>query len=348
MRRIHGVVKHYAWGSPNELPEILGRPADGLPWAEYWLGTHHGGPARFEDGRHLHEETEQLPFLVKLLSAAEPLSLQTHPSDAQAAAGFAREEHAGIALTDPARVYRDMHAKPEVLIALTRFDALCGFRPVAATLQLLTDLGIHALAEALRSDGLQLTVGALYRGEIDTAAIEHACRAGRGQEAALVTELAGRYPGEPSAAVTLLLNRVTLHPGEAVYLTPGNLHAYLHGTAVEVMGPSDNVIRGGLTVKHVDVAALLDTLDFAPLADPVIRPHQANDGVWYYPTRRAPFVVHRLEIAADAEIYGEGLWLCTAGTHCGEGYVVLDGEHLRATAPATWFWISPSVPDPAT
>ncbi len=346
MRRIHGVVQHYEWGSTSELPTLLGREADGRPWAEYWLGTHHRGPSRFDDGRHLHEETDELPFLVKLLSAAHPLSLQTHPSETQARTGFDAEQRAGVARDAPGRLYHDPHAKPEVLIALTGFDALCGFRPVAETVTLLRRLGADTAAEHLARHGLADTVAALYRATLDSAPIVAACTAAAGDEAVLVTELHRRYPGEPSVAVTLLLNRVRLQPGEAVYLTPGNLHAYVGGTGVEVMGPSDNVIRGGLTAKHVDVEALLATLDYTPLAEPVVHPHRTADGVWYYPTRGAPFVVHRLEVTTDAEIYGEGLWVCTSGAHRGEGYVVLDGEHLRAAAPATWFWISPSDPAP--
>ena len=255
---VTGVVQHYAWGDSTFIPELLGVTADGRPWAELWLGTHPGGPATLSDGSPLSTRTGELPYLLKVLAAVEPLSLQLHPDATQARDGFARG------------VYTDDRAKPELLCALTPFDALCGIRPIAATLTLLGALGADALATTVRNDGLAATIEALYRGRIDPRPTVVACARSDRAEARLVTTLAKRYHDDPSTVVTLLLNRVTLRPGEAIHLTAGNLHAYLSGAGVELMGASDNVVRGGITAKHVDVDELLRLLDPTPLVQPVV------------------------------------------------------------------------------
>jgi mannose-6-phosphate isomerase len=316
MRIVHGVVQHYAWGDPRAIPDVLGVAADGLPWAEWWVGTHPGGPATLDSGDLLRTVSGDLPYLVKLLAAAEPLSLQTHPDTATAEMGFRRENEHGIALTDPSRIYRDPYAKPEILCALTPFDALCGFRTPADTAVLLRTLGLDDLAERLLDGGLEAVVSGLYRRTIDAAPVVAACAGYDAPEAALVTALDTQYPGDPSVAVTLFLNRVRLQPGEAIHLTPGNLHAYLHGLGVEVMGASDNVVRGGLTQKHVDVDELLQVLHFEALANPVVRPVQVAAGTWHYPTPAAPFALHRLDVeAATAHTAAtRELLLCTDGS----------------------------------
>lgn len=255
---ITGVVQRYAWGDTTFIPELLGVTADGEPWAELWLGTHPSGPSTTATGQPLADLTGELPYLLKVLAAAEPLSLQVHPTTEQAHDGFARG------------IYPDDRAKPELLCALTPFDALCGIRPIAATLTLLGAIGDEALARTVRDNGIAATVEALYRGRVDPGATIVACSRSDRPEATLVTRLAARYPGDPSVVVTLLLNRVMLRPGEALHLTAGNLHAYLSGAGVELMGASDNVVRGGLTVKHVDVDELLRILDPTPLLQPVI------------------------------------------------------------------------------
>jgi len=260
MQRIEGVVQHYEWGDPTFIPTLLGHEPDGRPWAELWLGTHPNGPARFTDGRPLSEATGELPYLLKVLAAAGPLSLQTHPSAGRARAGHARG------------VYPDPNPKPELLCALTEVEALCGFRPVDATLALLADLGrgASALADAIVDGGPGAALEQLYRGKLDPQPIIAACADSNTLEATWVRRLADRYPGEPSVAATLLLNLVTLAPGQAVRLDAGNLHAYLRGAGIELMGNSDNVVRGGLTVKPVDVDELLAVVDPTPLAEPIM------------------------------------------------------------------------------
>jgi len=252
------VVQHYAWGDTTFIPHLLEHPPDGRPWAELWLGTHPNGPSRLDDGTPLSQLTGQLPYLLKVLAAAEPLSLQTHPNSAQATDGFARG------------VYPDDNPKPELLCALTRFEALCGVRPVSATLELLDELGVDELARVVAADGPGAALEALYRGRLDPRPAIDACTDSDRPEAGWVGRLSVLYPGEPSVAATLLLNYVVLSPGEALRLDAGNLHAYLHGAGIELMGASDNVVRGGLTVKPVDVDELLHVVDPTPLQQPVL------------------------------------------------------------------------------
>jgi mannose-6-phosphate isomerase len=346
MRLVHGVVQHYAWGDTVAIPRVLGIEPDGRPWAELWLGTHPGAPSTVDDGRPLRETSGDLPYLLKLLAAAEPLSLQTHPDTATAAGGFARENELGIALDDPRRVYRDPDAKPELLCALTPFDALSGFRPVEASVALLHDLGAHDLAHHLATHGLAATVADLYEHRFPTAATIDACRVLGSPEAQLVATLDRQYPGEPSVVVTLLLHRVSLQPGEAIFLGPGNLHAYLHGLGVEVMGASDNVVRGGLTVKHVDVPELLRVLRYEPLPDPVVRAAERSPGCWCYPTPDAPFELWRYEVASTCHHIAETreLLICTAGDagalHQGEAGYLEPGEATALRGTSTVFRVT--------
>ena len=201
-----------------------------------WLGTHPNGPTTLGDGRPLRALTGELPYLLKVLAAAQPLSLQTHPNAEQASDGRPRvlrrpESQAGAALrADP-------------------FEALCGVRPMDATLELLHELDLHAALRLLTADDISAVVEGLYRGTIDPQPAIDACATSERVEARWVRHLHKLYPDDPSVAVTLLLNLVELSPGDTIRLDAGNLHAYLHGAGIELMGASDNVVRGGLTVK---------------------------------------------------------------------------------------------------
>ena len=348
VERIAGVVQHYAWGDHTFLPQLLGRQPDGQPWAELWLGTHPGGPATIDPDhtgtpRPLTERSGSLPYLLKVLVAAEPLSLQTHPSADQAAAGYAREERLGIAVDAPERTYRDPFAKPELICAITSFDALCGFRPLGATLALLDRLGAADLAAAVRADGLAGAVQALYRRTLPIASTLAACTGRTEPEAVLVDGLARQYPGDPSVVVTLLMNRLTLEPGEALFLGPGNLHAYLSGAGVEIMGASDNVVRGGTTVKHVDIDELLRVVDITPLADPRTPATPQGDGAWSYDTPGTPFRLWRYEIEGSFAhtATGRELLLCIDGTtdqlDRGATAYLSPGERVELRGRATLF-----------
>ncbi|WP_117000959.1 mannose-6-phosphate isomerase, class I [Desertimonas flava] len=258
MQPIAGVVQHYPWGDRQFIPAFLGRNPDGQPWAELWLGTHPNGPSRLPDGRALTELTGNLPFLLKVLAASEPLSLQTHPDADQARAGY------------QVGTYVDPYAKPELLCALTPFEAFCGIRPIDETVALLDDIGQQRLAAAFEQSGVRDTIRAVLGGRVPIDPVVDSCRSSDRPECRWVIRLAKRYPGDPSVLVTLLLNYVQLEPGEAIQLGPGNLHAYLSGAGIELMGASDNVVRAGLTSKRVNVDLLLDVMDPTPLLDPVM------------------------------------------------------------------------------
>jgi mannose-6-phosphate isomerase len=299
-------VQRYAWGSTTAIPELLGQPVDGSPQAELWLGAHPSAPSQVvrgserrplddvvtrEAGRYLGESVrtwfgDRLPFLLKVLAAEQPLSIQVHPSAEEAARGYAAEDAARVPRDASDRVYKDPHHKPEMIMALTPFEALCGFRDPRHTAAVIAGLGapfaelvkILTQAEAqvaLRSAVTMLLTGGERSAEL-VGALVRACslRLTAGSPHAaddeLVTRLAESYPGDPGVAVALLLNRVTLAPGEAIFLPAGNVHAYLHGVGVEVMAASDNVLRGGLTSKHVDVPGLIKVVDFAPAAVPLV------------------------------------------------------------------------------
>ena len=257
-RRLTGHVQHYDWGDRRFIPELLGVEPDGRPWAEVWFGTHPSGPAHLDDGTPL-SDVVRLPYLLKLLSSADPLSLQAHPDETQATEGH----ELGI--------YPDPLAKPELLCALTRFEAFCGIRPEQDTAALLREIGADRLAAVVAGRGAGVALHGLYRGSIDPVAAVEACATSRRPEAEWVSRLAALYGPDPSVAATLLLHHVVLEPGDALHLEAGNLHAYLGGSGIELMGASDNVVRGGLTRKPVDVPELLRVVDTTPLDDPVMR-----------------------------------------------------------------------------
>ncbi len=302
MQLLSNAVRPYAWGSRTTIAEMLGNPVPAPhPEAELWMGAHPGDPSRVVDGdgsersllalidadpeRELGDEAasrwgNRLPFLLKILAVEEPLSLQAHPSAEQAAQGCAREEAAGIARDAANRNYPDPTAKPELVCALTEFHALAGFCPPRDTIRLLEHLrtpGLSAHIDLLvgqpTSDGLralfttwitlpQVALERLLPDLLD-ACVAHVRAHGEfALECRTVLELGESYPGDAGVLAALLLNRLVLGPGEAIFLPAGNLHAYLNGTAVEILANSDNILRGGLTPKHVDVPELLRVLDF--------------------------------------------------------------------------------------
>lgn len=333
IHRLQPAVRDYAWGSRVALAELRGdRAPTAEPEAEAWFGAHPGAPATLPDGTTLLELLEadpdgtlgpevagrfdgRLPFLVKLLAAAEPLSLQAHPSADQAAHGFATEEASGVGRDAPTRVYRDRWSKPEVLLALTPFVALCGFREIDRTVALLERLAVPELGwllAALRADGERALPDLIARAlrphgasaaeltGLRSALARVAAEGGPwGREAGWLLDLLARYPTDGGVVVALLLRLVELAPGDAIHLPAGNLHAYLRGTGVEVMASSDNVVRGGLTAKHVDVEELLRVLDPRVLPAPLVTPEE-RDGWTHLPTPTAQFAVSVREL--DGEV----------------------------------------------
>ncbi|HRE00201.1 MAG TPA: mannose-6-phosphate isomerase, class I [Ilumatobacteraceae bacterium] len=345
-----GTVRHYDWGDHEVIPRLLGVEPDGRPHAELWFGTHPAAPSMLGDGDTLESATGPLPYLVKVLAAGQPLSLQVHPSIAQAQDGCAREDAAGIPLDAPQRTYRDPFHKPEILVAMTPFEALCGIAPIEQTDALLAALGEPAasIRATIQRGGVDAAIGMILH---DRPSIDHLVAAAAHHDdprCVWLTTLVQQHPGDPTAALVLLLNYVALTPGEAVYLGAGNLHAYLRGAGVEVMAMSDNVVRAGLTHKHIDADELLRVLDTTPLADPVVRPVAAPDGGLVYPVPVTDFRVASYTIDGSVDLIADGaeLYLCTNGetTEVGHGECALasDGEHVELVGTATVFRVGTS------
>lgn len=322
--------RDYAWGSRSLLAALEGREPSAGPEAEVWFGDHPGDPADVEGGGTLDQVTGgELPYLLKLLAAASPLSIQVHPTVAQAQAGWERE--APLAMDDPNRSYRDANHKPELIVALSdRFESLSGLRPVADTLRLLEVLDADAVAplrDRLQSEGdvLRATIGWLLSGEA-RAEIGPIIDAVRGAAASdtgewrgtlqAIARIADAYPGDPGVIVALLMNYLVLSRGEGVFLRAGLLHAYVSGLGVEIMAASDNVLRGGLTPKRIDVPELLAVLDATPGEVPVLRP-DAQGVVTEYPVDVPDFALRRVVLGGDevaVAIEGPTMVLATAGT----------------------------------
>ena len=287
-RRIIGVEKNYDWGDEATIRQSLGFPvASGTKVAEMWFGTHPQGPSHIDspNGPLLSDIAGEMSMLVKLLSCQEPLSLQTHPTRKQAQEGFAREEALGIPRDAPHRMYRDDSDKPEMIVALSRFESLCGFSNIEQSVALLESMNWNAEASVLKQDGIHSYMKwAFQHTEIPVFT----------QAPEWLQRIARLYPADPALRIAPLLNHVTLQPGQALSLPAGNLHAYLHGFGLEVMNSSDNVIRAGLTPKHVNVEELLRIVDTRPLENPII--HIGDDGV--FPSPSPAFTVATATTAA--------------------------------------------------
>ncbi len=281
MHRLRNPRQGYDWGSASDIPRFTGQSPDGRPVAEEWMGTHPLGESvvvgRDGDETPLSELTGSLPFMMKLLAAGRPLSVQVHPSSEIAEAGYAADEAAGIPLDDPRRTYKDPHHKPEMVYALTTFDTLVGFRPTAEILRVLHGLDLpltRRLADDLSADPgfagiVRLVEDVLTEGVPVEEIHALVARCARLVDENIdikrayttVVDIADHHPDDVGLVVSLLLNRLTLQPGEAAFLADGIIHAHLRGLCVEVMASSDNVLRGGLTTKFVNPPELVRCLD---------------------------------------------------------------------------------------
>ncbi|WP_329217894.1 mannose-6-phosphate isomerase, class I [Streptomyces sp. NBC_01485] len=352
MDRLDNTVRPYAWGSPTAIPHLLGLTPTGEPQAEMWMGAHAGAPSRTDRGtlaevigadprRELGERTAakfgpRLPFLLKILAAGAPLSLQVHPDLEQAREGYEDEERRGIPVDAPHRNYKDANHKPELICALTEFDGLCGFRAPAHTADLLDGLGVDSLkpyVDLLRAHPEEAALREVLTAILtaDRAETAHTVTAAAtacdrlGGDYAPYAGIAHQYPGDPGVIAAMLLNHVRLQPGEALFLGAGIPHAYLSGLGVEIMANSDNVLRCGLTPKHVDVPELLRIVRFEPGDPGVLRPEASPDGEELYDTpvdefRLSRYVLTKGGDAHDLTLATPQILLCTAGT-------VLAGEH---------------------
>jgi len=393
MERLQPVIRPYAWGSRHGIAELQGRPVPAAgPEAELWMGAHPSSPSgaagttldaviAADPDRELGPGCvarfgPRLPFLLKVLSAEVALSIQVHPSRAQAEIGFRADNERGLAPDDPARNYVDDWPKPELLCALTPFEVLAGLRTPSDAAALLRTLAVDQLAPLAAE--LQAATGpeALSRAlatiltwpapEELAAAVVAACTTldlgpYAGACAAVVRE-AGNRPGDLGLVAMLLMRHVVLAPGQAVFMPAGGLHAYLRGTGIEVLANSDNVIRAGLTGKHIDVPELLKLLDPA-VTVPVLSPAPLAEGVGRFDTRAPEFALYVADLTEDAvSLPGAGprIVLCTAGTaalrtEAGESAVLPRGDScfipaadgpLRAAGPAHLFLAAPGPPGP--
>jgi mannose-6-phosphate isomerase len=377
--RLTNPIQHYAWGSLTAIPDLLGLAATSEPVAESWMGAHSSAPscvttAEGETGLDTWIATDanarlgsdvvarfgrELPYLLKIIAAESPLSLQVHPDIEQARRGYQAEEAAGVPVDAPQRSYRDRNHKPELLYALTPFEALCGFRTPRRAAQLLSGLDAPLAKQlcglltaqpssaGIRAAFTQLLEPGTRPAPAEVAEVVRACAA-RLAEGSLspradrtVALLAKAYPGDPGVVTSLLLNPVSLQPGEAMFVAAGGVHAYLHGTAVEIMASSDNVLRAGLTPKHVDVDELLRTVDYLPAPPTRIAPevfHEATR-VFCAPVDDFELSVTTVDDDLDHPLPGRGprILLCLDGevtiASSGERTITLDrGKSLFAPA----------------
>lgn len=377
---ITNTPRPYAWGSKTAIAELLGRTPSGEPEAELWLGAHPGSPSVIIDptqtggaadlaawiaadphatlGRYA--ATKRLPFLLKILAAGSPLSLQAHPTPEQAELGYAKENVAGVPLDAADRNYKDAFPKPELIYALSpTFGALCGFRElddIRRVLLALIDASLvmdepqpHPLEDLLAALDGPSSNGPASNGPASNepasngagaleAAFQWLIENGSGVPTlvSLVSELAeggnvsgfdlemqtvrmlaAEYPGDPGIVISLLINTVQLSTGESLYLPAGNIHAYLSGLGVELMAASDNVLRGGLTPKHIDVPELLTVLDFSPVPVPYLHAETPTANVEVFRPDVPDFLlvrVHGEAIDAGYRIEGPAIAICTEGS----------------------------------
>lgn len=375
---LDNAIREYAWGSVEAIPNLLGIRPTGRPAAELWIGAHPDDPSRWADhpdrpaldeliaaapekwlGKaNLAAFGPRLPFLMKVLAADRALSMQVHPSREQAEAGFAAEEATGAPRGSAGRNYCDANHKPELAYALTEFQTFCGFRPVAATLELIDALAVDELSSyrALLAGqgGLRATFTTLLTlsGEPRDRLVEATvagCRRLGGQdspwaEVARAAALAAEdFPGDVGAVLALLLNYIRLAPGEAIYLGAGSVHAHLRGMCVEVLASSDNVLRCGLTPKHIDIPELLRVADFTSVADPRWHPSEPAEGqrIFAVPVPDFRLSVFDLEAGPAQLLPGDGPHLVLSG----EGPVTLScGPERRRIQRWDSVFVAPGAP----
>ncbi|MGW1767428.1 mannose-6-phosphate isomerase, class I [Streptomyces sp. NPDC002073] len=380
MDRLSNTVRPYAWGSPTALPGLLGVAPTGEPQAEMWMGAHPGAPSRLDRGSGATTLADviaadpegelgaavvarfgpRLPFLLKILAAGAPLSLQVHPDLAQAREGHAAEERRGIPVDAPHRNYKDANHKPELICALTPFEGLCGFRPPLEAAELLSGLEVdslkpyvdllHAHPEEAALREMLTAVLSADREEMAHTVTEATAAAERlGGPYTPYASIAHHYPGDPGVIAAMLLHHVQLQPGEAMFLGAGIPHAYLDGMGIEIMANSDNVLRCGLTPKHVDVPELLNIVRFETSDPGVLRP-EADGGEEVYETPVDEFRLSRFVLAEGAAAHRlpagtPQVLLCTAGSPTigeltlapGESVFVPAGETAELSGSGTVF-----------
>ncbi|MDZ7830515.1 MAG: mannose-6-phosphate isomerase, class I [Desulfobacterales bacterium] len=345
-------IQDYAWGSYEFIQDLLGAEQTDTPWAELWMGAHPKAPSKIQVNGEwraldrliesypeeiLGRETARrfnntLPYLFKVLAAEHPLSIQAHPNREQAKNGFDRENHEGIPLTASNRNYKDDRHKPECICALTPFWAMEGFRPISEMVELLKAACPKTLGDAIaylkqKPDGngfhrffeaLMTLPKPKLQQVIDETARNAIVRQAENDEFRWIKTLYELYPEDIGILSPILLNLVCLQPGEALFLNSGEMHAYLHGAGIEIMANSDNVLRGGLTAKHVDVEELMRVLNFDPHGLQILNPQERPACEKVYPTPAEEFSLGVIQVDAHCsysteQIIGPEILLCTHG-----------------------------------
>ncbi len=364
--KIENEARDYAWGSTTLMADALGLTATGGPMAEVWFGNHPGSPSRTEAGESLADlRSKPLGFLLKFLAAAIPLSIQVHPSREKAVEGFARENAAGLAITDPNRSYKDENPKSESLVAITEFEVLAGIRSgfdVAQTLESLAPFvkanqstleGLIAIAET-NPDSL---FGEVLKGNADYNALVAELFANLTEptrpEQELLIDIFAEFGPDRGALLALLMRHFILQPGEALVVPPGTPHSYIRGLGLEIQDNSDNVLRAGLTPKHIDGAEFLKVFDVeVAKACETVRPKELARGLAVYPSISDDYCLHKVDVSgqnllADIKLPGDSILVCIAGeiavsNSLAERVVLRRGEAAYLSADANFFSFSGS------
>lgn len=360
IEKIENQPRDYAWGSTTLMTEALGITATGKPMAEIWFGNHPGSPSQTLDGRSLADiRREPLGFLLKFLAAAIPLSIQVHPSKAKALDGYARENAAGLPLDDPNRSYKDENPKSESLVAITEFEVLAGIRSgfeVAAILESLRDTvsasspQLDELIRIANEDADSLYAEVLNGKQYQALVEELAARLTSPErpEQHLLKKIFEEFGADRGALLALFMRHFILQPGEALVVPPGTPHSYVSGLGLEIQDNSDNVLRAGLTPKHVDGAEFLHVLDIeVAKACEIVRPKELVRGLSAYPAISDDYCLHRVEVSgqnllADIKLPGDSIFVCIAGeiavsNSLEERVVLRRGEAAYLTADAKFF-----------
>ncbi|MCD4795891.1 MAG: mannose-6-phosphate isomerase, class I [Candidatus Cloacimonetes bacterium] len=356
--KLKNTIQEYAWGSKTIIPELLGKtsPAE-KPQAELWMGAHPKAPSVIlQDGKeislanHIKQDPkgilgqevaeifdDKLPFLFKVLAAETPLSIQAHPNLLQAKEGYKRENEQSIPVDSTRRNYKDANHKPELICALTTFDAMCGFRNYSEMCDLFQFLQlqknipeIETFIQNPTGRSLQILFKELMelsekRKKEAVDLLLERCKkiTPRTDEERFIfqwiNKLSQIYPGDIGIFAPLLLNTIRLQPGQALYLDAGILHAYLKGAGIEIMANSDNVLRGGLTPKHIDVPELMKTLSFSAKPLEIIEPVSFDDVEFIYDTPAYEFRLSIIKLTESIKFYnakkrsGAEIILCRTG-----------------------------------
>jgi mannose-6-phosphate isomerase len=358
--KIQNQARDYAWGSTTLMAEALGLAPTGGPMAEVWFGNHPGSPANTIDGVSLAElRPEPLGFLLKFLAAAIPLSIQVHPSKAKALDGFARENARGLQISDPNRSYKDENPKSESLVAITEFEVLAGIRSgfeVAAILESLRDVVEDALPQVeklilLANQNPDALYGEVLNGTEYQALVEELAFklvAPERPEQRLLKTIFEEFGADKGALLALFMRHFILQPGEALVVPPGTPHSYVSGLGLEIQDNSDNVLRAGLTPKHIDAQEFLQVLDIeVAKACEIVRPKELVRGLAAYPAISDDYCLHRVEVSgrnllADIRLPGDSIFVCIAGeiavaNSLDERVVLRRGEAAYLSGDANFF-----------